>query len=67
MKYDDKELSTPLEIVNSFGLFFNSVYVTSNPSYASSTVFYDLSNLRINSEQVTEEEILQSLKNARTP
>ena len=65
MKYDDKELSTPLEIVNSFGLFFNSVYVTSNPSYASSTVFYDLSNLTINIEQVTEEEILQSLKKCK--
>ena len=67
MSYQDLELSSPTEIVNAFGAYFSSVFISSDPSIDNSHNFTgkDIPNALVSISDITEEEILLALKRSK--
>ncbi|XP_063932652.1 uncharacterized protein LOC135144560 [Zophobas morio] len=59
MFYQNSELFNPVDIVNDFGTFFDSVFTVSNPNLNFSFTGPDLPSLTVAIPQISEDEILQ--------
>lgn len=65
MKYNGLEFDSPESIVNAFGEYFSSVYITSNPVNPNYSNTQPLANLAISTPVIHESEILAILKCAK--
>ena len=65
MRYKDSDLSSPTDIVDAFGEFFDSVYINSDPLYADSLISDIAPQLNVSVDSVTEEDILFALKKSK--
>ena len=65
MKFTNKEIATPSEIINAFSIFFNNVYISSDSSYFDTTSIQNPNIHNLRTDDITEEEIFDPLKRSK--
>ena len=65
MHFNDSQLTSPEEIVNAFGEYFNSVYIASNDDICPSFAFDKSSQLFVSIDSLTENDVFLALKKSK--